>query len=40
MVYIPTTTTQLSPIEANVLNKLVNQLEELNIVMGVHHNVE
>jgi len=40
VVYIPTTTTQLSPIEANVLNKLVNQLEELNIVMGVHHNVE
>ena len=40
VVYIPTTTTQLSPIEANVLNKLVNLLEELTIVMGVHHNVE
>jgi len=38
--YVPHTTAQLSPLETGVLTKLVNSLEELSIVMGVHHNAE
>ena len=40
VVYVPHTTAQLSPLETGVLTKLVNSLEELSIVMGVHHNAE
>jgi len=40
VVYVPHTTAQLSPLESGVLTKLVKDLEELSIVMGVHHNAE
>jgi len=40
VVYIPQTTAQLSPLESGALTRLVNSLEELSIVMGVHHNAE
>ena len=40
MVYTPLTMAQLSTLESNVLTKLVNSLEEMSIVMGVHHNAE
>ena len=40
VVYVPHTTAQLTPLESGVLTKLVNSLEEISIVMGVHHNAE
>ena len=40
VVYVPQTTVQLAPLEAGVLTKLVSSLEEMSIVMGVHHNAE
>merc|ERR1719341_1378561 len=40
VVYIPQTTAQLSPLESGALTKLVNSLQEMSIVMGVHHNAE
>ena len=40
VVYIPQTSAQLSPLESGALTKLVNSLQEMSIVMGVHHNAE
>jgi transcriptional/translational regulatory protein YebC/TACO1 len=40
LVYIPSFYAELGPIERPVLERMVTKLEELDMVMAVHHNAE